>query len=96
MDFDPNDSLDDQFGTKAKFNHFGYSNPKVDELLKQQFEEGDLQKRIKMVHQISDIVTEDAPWAFLVHHIDYTAMHKAVGGYVKIPALRELASLTLS
>ena len=96
MDFDPNDSLDDVFGTKSKFNNFAYSNPKVDELLKQQFEEGDLQKRIKMVHQISDIVTEDAPWAFLVHHIDYTAMHKAVGGYVKIPALRELAYLTLS
>ena len=96
MDFDPNDSLDDVFGTKSKFNNFAYSNPKVDELLKQQFEEGDLQKRIKMVHQISDIVTEDAPWAFLVHHLDLTAMHKAVGGYVKIPALRELAYLTLS
>jgi len=96
MDFDPNDSLDDIFGTKSKFNNFAYSNPKVDELLKQQFEEGDLQKRIKLVHQISDIVTEDAPWAFLVHHYDYTAMNKAVKGYVKIPALRELATLTLS
>lgn len=96
MDFDPDDSLDDQFGTKSKFNHFGYSNPQIDELLKKESQELDLQTRIKLVHQICDIVANDAPWAFLVHHIDYTAMHKGVGGYVKIPALRELAHLTLS
>ena len=85
----------DVFGSFSKLNHMAYNNPKVDELLKAQFEEGDLKQRVKLVHQIEDIVMEEAPYAFTLHPKDYVAMHKEVKGFRFVPGLREMAEVYL-
>ena len=64
-DFDPDDSIDDWFAsgtvpgtTKSKFNTFGYSNPRLDELNEAQKAESNVQKRIEIVQAISKILTK--------------------------------------
>jgi peptide/nickel transport system substrate-binding protein len=84
-DIDPNDSIRDFFITKAKFNHFGYSNPTVDAIVEEQFREGNQQRRTALVHLAEDLVMADAPVAFTHHLIEFVAVRKEVKNFRMSP-----------
>jgi ABC-type transport system substrate-binding protein len=85
-DVDPNDSLRDFFITNAKFNSFGYGgNTTLDTIIEEQFREGNLQRRIALVHLAEDMVMADAPMAFTHHLIEYLAVRKEVKNFRMSP-----------
>lgn len=84
-DIDPNDSMRDFFITNGKFNRFGYSNVKVDEVLEAQFRAADIKERVSLVHQAEDLIMEDAPFAFTHHLIEYVALRKEVQNFRMSP-----------
>jgi peptide/nickel transport system substrate-binding protein len=94
-DPDPDDSIDDYFKTKAKFNGFCYSNPKVDELNERQKRTLDIAARRDLVHQLIEQVAKDAPGVFLYHQIDIVAHRKNVRGFTFVPGLRDLDTITV-
>ncbi len=95
-DPDPDDSIDDYLPTKAKFNGFCYSNPKVDELNAAQRRTLDPAARAKLIQELQEIVARDAPGVFLYHQKDIVAHRKHVGGFTFIPGLRDLDTVTVS
>jgi oligopeptide transport system substrate-binding protein len=64
---DPDNWLPELFGTGAGNNKTGYSNPQLDQLMKQASAETDPQKRAQMWAQAQKIVVDDAPMAFVFH-----------------------------
>lgn len=95
-DPDPDDSIDDYFPTKAKFNGFCYSSPKADELNAAQRRTTDVAARARIIHELLDVVARDVPGVFLYHQKDIVAHRKHVGGFTFIPGLRDLDTITVS
>jgi len=58
---DPDNFLRPLFHTDGPLNKFGYSNPKVDELLDQVWSETSYSKRNKLYHKIEAIILNDSP-----------------------------------
>jgi peptide/nickel transport system substrate-binding protein len=54
-----------QFGTGGRFNHGGYSNPELDELIAKGVAELDPDRAVEIWHRVQEIVYEDQPWSFL-------------------------------
>jgi ABC-type transport system substrate-binding protein len=94
-DPDPDDSIDDYFKTKAKFNGFCYSNPRVDELNEAQKRTLDVGERRRLVHELIEQVARDAPGVFLYHQMDIVGHRKHVGGFTFVPGLRDLDTVTV-
>ncbi|MDR7434804.1 MAG: ABC transporter substrate-binding protein [Armatimonadota bacterium] len=94
-DYDPDDSIDDWFASTSKFNTFGYANPRVDALNAAQKTTVNPERRVKWVREIVEIVSRDAPCAFLFHAMDSVAYRKDVRGFVHIPSLRDLDTVTV-
>lgn len=94
-DPDPDDSIDDWFASKARFNNFGYSNPQVDSLNDAIKETPDVGKRVRWVQAALDLIARDAPAAFLFHNVDILAFRRNVRGFVHIPGLRDLDTVTV-
>lgn len=82
---DPNDVIQGNFGTGESSNGMKYSNPKVDDLIKQGTTETDIRKRAEVYVQIQKILLEDLPWVNLFIANQYEAMKNYVKGYVHIP-----------
>jgi ABC-type transport system substrate-binding protein len=86
MDFpDPEDIIRPFFFSKSVFNVFGYSNPEMDRLLLEAEVES-WTKRIKLFHQIEQILFEDVPSLPLFLHQNRVAMQPWVRG-VEVPPL---------
>ncbi|MGH7265111.1 MAG: ABC transporter substrate-binding protein [Candidatus Rokuibacteriota bacterium] len=94
-DPDPDDSIDDYFKTKAKFNGYCYSNPRVDELNEAQKRTLDVPARARLVHELLEHVARDAPGVFLYHQMDIVAHRKHVRGFAFVPGLRDLDTVTV-
>ena len=94
-DPDPDDSIDDWFWSGAKFNTFGYENRQVDALNAAQRETVDVEKRVRWVQAAVDLIARDAPCVFLFHGKDSVAFRKNVRGFVHIPGLRDLDTVTV-
>jgi len=94
-DPDPDDSIDDWFWSGAKFNTFGYSNSQVDALNAAQRETVDQAKRVRWVQAAVDLIARDAPCVFLFHGTDSVAFRRNVRGFVHIPSLRDLDTVTV-
>ena len=94
-DPDPDDSIDDWFWSGAKFNSFGYANRDVDALNAAQRETVDVPKRVRWVQAAVDLIAKDAPCVFLFHGVDVAAYRRTVRGFVHIPGLRDLDTLTV-
>lgn len=82
---DPNDVIQGNFGTGEASNGMKYSNPKVDDLIKQGTTETDLKKRAAIYVEIQKILLQDLPWVNLFIANQYEAMENYVKGYVHIP-----------
>lgn len=64
---DPDDWLPELFGTGAGNNKTQYSNPQVDQMMKQAAGETDTTKRMQMWDQVQKTIVDEAPMAFIFH-----------------------------
>lgn len=94
-DPDPDDSIDDWFASRSRFNNFGYSNSQVDGLNDAIKETPDVAKRVRWVQAALDLIARDAPAVFLYHNVDVMAFRRNVRGFVHIPGLRDLDTVTV-
>lgn len=82
---DPENFADVLFHTGSPQNNGGYSNPELDRLLERARVERDVTTRIQMYQQAEQIIVNDAPVLFTVHHLAYTLVNPRVQGYVWTP-----------
>jgi peptide/nickel transport system substrate-binding protein len=65
---------------RGGLNVTAYVNPEVDRLIDEARVEPDHEKRVEMVHEVTRIIVEDAPWVFIDHMIDQHAGVANLGG----------------
>jgi len=70
------------FGSGATFNVGGYSNPDVDAILAKTKTEFTREERGQSLAELADIVTQDAPWLFVVHDLNARVLAPNVKGFV--------------
>lgn len=70
-------------GTGGSRNTGHYSNPKLDALLAEAAKTGDYDKRYEIYKEAGKIVTEDAPWLFVVNDTGPRAQSPKVHGFVQ-------------
>ena len=63
-----------------------YENPEVDALLAEALATPDREARAEIYHQAWAMITEDAPWIFVVNDLQPMGFKKSVQGYVTNPA----------
>jgi len=78
-------SLLDTNQISSSLNSAKYSNPKVDELLKQGTLTQDPKARVKIYQAVQKILLEDAPWVFISHGVDLAAYRPNVKGFALHP-----------
>lgn len=78
---DPSDIVEPTLQTGGRGNSAGYSNAKVDELLKAASTELDRDKRIALYHEAQSIVNDDAPWLFLWLPQEIYGVSKRLSGW---------------
>jgi peptide/nickel transport system substrate-binding protein len=62
---DPNDMVQQSFGSDEPNNTAGYSNPEMDQLIADGLAEQDQEARAEIYRKIQDMVVQDAPWVNL-------------------------------
>lgn len=79
---DPNGVLPVLLGTGSgkTMNASNYSNPMVDDLIKQGRGENDVKKRTQIYEQINEIVTQEAPIVVLLNPMVLSAAHSGIEG----------------
>ena len=80
---DPDGNIFALFHTDGSIN-YGYSNPKMDELLEQARVETDQAKRKEIYEEASQLGKEEAPYIFIYHELDYKAYKNNLEGYQHI------------
>ncbi len=83
---DPEDIIKPLFFSKSIFNVFNYSNPSLDNFLHKTETEKSWTNRIKLFHQIENILFSDVPAIPLFSHQNKVAMQPYVRG-VEVPPL---------
>lgn len=68
-----------QMGDKG-MNFMSYSNPEVDNLLREARSTLDKEKRKKFYYRFQEVVTKDAPYVFLWYPSSFSAVNKKIGG----------------
>ncbi len=66
-------------------NHVGYVNKRVEQLFDQGAREFDREKRKQIYQEIQQIISTDAPYAFLTTNLAYTGMSSRIGGIEPTP-----------
>ena len=84
--FDPDDHTYKVFGTGKGANYSGYSDAKVDELLRQARETSDGQERLRLYAQFQEALAANPPYTFLAY-VDAV--------YVAVPGLRGICEDTV-
>ena len=82
---DPENFADALFHTGAQQNLGHYSNPALDTLLEQARVEQDVNHRIQLYQQAEQIIVDDAPALFTIHHLSYVLVKPYIQGYVLTP-----------
>jgi peptide/nickel transport system substrate-binding protein len=83
--FDPDERISQAFVTGGGINYAGYSNPQVDELARQGRQISDNEERGRIYRELQQIVTEEAPIAFVATSYVHDAAHDYVNGYTWSP-----------
>lgn len=78
---DPENFLEILFHTDGLHNRFGYSNPKVDELLEQAAIDSDKHRRMEAYKAVERIIRDDLVVVPLWHPRRYELVHQHVAGY---------------
>jgi peptide/nickel transport system substrate-binding protein len=79
---DPDTSI---FITDGPQNEFGYSNPRVDELMAAGKKEIDIEKRKPIYHEMYQHINDDAPFIFLYQRTNGTASNARVDNLIYSP-----------
>jgi len=84
---DPEDFLDLLFHSERKVENrvTRYKNPEVDRLLNLARVEQDHEKRIKIYHQVEDLIMKDLPWIPLFYSKNSVMVSPRVKGYYPLP-----------
>jgi len=82
---DPDGNAYAWFSTGGTLNYMQYSNPKIDQLLKQARTISDQNQRKQLYDQVTKILWDDAPYIFLYYPKDYKAMKSDLNGFVHVP-----------
>ena len=82
---DPENFLDVLFHSGSEFNVAGYSNLKIDALLKEARIELDPARRLALYQEIEAALLADVAAIPLDHGVDYTLVNPRVQGYVQAP-----------
>ncbi len=88
---DPDEFLYNIFYTDGTYNQQGYSNPQLDKLLDKGRRETDIQERANIYKQAQEIISTDAPMAFLYMNECTCAYLKHVKGYDTNPMVTTLS-----
>ncbi len=92
---DPDAFLSDVFMTGARSNFMGYSNPRLDQLLKEAKTCFDPARRADLYNQAQLIIYEESPAIVVFHKSMVTAMSNRVKGYRIHPAEKYLLTRTI-
>lgn len=95
-DLDPDDSLNDWFQTNSRLNSTGYSSAQADIIIDAQSAELDLVRRIELVQRASGILSNDVAHMFLFHPIEFVGFSSNLEGFVHIPGLADLDTVTFA
>jgi len=87
---DPDNTI---FITGGAQNDFGYSNPRVDELMAAGKKEIDIEKRKPIYHEMYQLINDDAPFIFLYQRTNGTASNARVDNLIYSPYKYFSASL---
>lgn len=87
---DPDEWTYNLFHSGAKWNQQSYSNPEVDELLEQGRRTLERTERQRIYRQVQDLVTRDAPMAFLYVNPRTAAMGPRVKDFVVHPTVTSI------
>jgi peptide/nickel transport system substrate-binding protein len=82
---DPDQNIYDFFVTGGAQNDAGFSNPKVDDLLKTARKEGDPAKRKAAYDEVMKILHDEEPYIFLYHQNNLFGMSSKVSGFTYVP-----------
>jgi oligopeptide transport system substrate-binding protein len=82
---DPENFLDVLYHSEGQQNVGHYSNPEVDEFLKQARTETDIEARMALYHQIEQMIVDDTPDILLDHGQDYFLLKPYVKNYPLTP-----------
>ncbi|MBF8184222.1 ABC transporter substrate-binding protein [Nonomuraea sp. K274] len=94
-DPDPDDSVYKYFTTDGATNTFGYSNPKVDDLIAKERVTPGRAERAKILWEIQNLLISDVAAVFTYHSRDLLGMSAQLKGYQKVPELRSLRTVWL-
>jgi len=78
---DPDQFVASPFQTGGPFNFFPYSNPQVDDLIKQGRATPDIEARAAIYKKMVPIIMDDSPYIFLTYGIDRYVGNKKVQGW---------------
>ncbi|WP_243014145.1 ABC transporter substrate-binding protein [Brevibacillus borstelensis] len=70
---------------KGSSNYINYQNPKVDELWEKADVEADPVKRYEMYKEAQQLITADAPWAYMYEYNRVVGVNKNLKGYAFFP-----------
>ena len=82
---DPDGNIYNYFHSTGGNNRMSYKNPEVDTLLEQARTVADPAERKKIYTQVTKIIADDAPFAFVRFPAEIKVWLPAVQGYVHIP-----------
>ncbi|MFJ4223270.1 ABC transporter substrate-binding protein [Microbacterium sp. NPDC089695] len=71
--------------TDTSSNYMNYSNPQVDELWQKAAAETDADVRGEYYKEIQELITADAPWAYLYEYNIVVGLHEGTEGYTSYP-----------
>lgn len=83
---DPSNYVMDLFHSESDANYYGHNDPKLDEMLEEQANVSDVEKRTQLWREIQAYVAETAPALYLYGMTPrYEAVHTSVHGYKFMP-----------
>jgi peptide/nickel transport system substrate-binding protein len=82
---DPHGLMVENFKTGSSGNFVSYSNPQVDDMIKQGQIETDTEKRADIYRQIQQILIQDMPWVDFFVQNQFEALKKNLYGFEHIP-----------
>jgi ABC-type transport system substrate-binding protein len=82
---DPEDFIGKLFASDSALNYTKYSNPEVDDLIKQAEEEPDQETRYELYAEAEQIILDDAGVIPIFWPVDHTLIKPCVVGYPAVP-----------
>jgi peptide/nickel transport system substrate-binding protein len=94
---DPDACVANRFITDGSFNYMGYSNPRVDELIKAERTSINREERARIFKELNKLLTEESAAVFTTHGVDrFTGSKRVQGWYLGYKVTQGYAEYWLS